>query len=140
MFRYITRKKFDFLLLLGAIIIGVYWTSLKTGVSFSNFIKGFPSAGEFFVSMLPPNFTILPKLLPRIIETIKIALAAIIFAALIALPLSFLAAKNTSPSLVVYRIVRIILNFLRSVLIYLFITFLIIFAILITERKFLLQN
>jgi len=115
MLKYTIRKRLDVIFLIIAIATGLYWTSLKTGISFSNFIKGVPNAGEFLISMLPPNFAVLPKLVPRILETIKMALAAIILATLIALPLSFLAAKNTSPSVIVYRSMRLILNFLRSI-------------------------
>jgi phosphonate transport system permease protein len=49
------------------------------------------------------------------IQTIQMALAGTFIALLFAFPISFLAARNTSPHPLVYKSVRVILNLLRTV-------------------------
>lgn len=109
------EKRLKILSFLILIIALFYWTSKGTGVELRAFIEGAPSMKEFLVSMFPPNFRIFPKIVPRIIETVQMGIISIILATAIALPLSFLAAKNTSPAYPVYRIARMLLNLLRSI-------------------------
>jgi phosphonate transport system permease protein len=49
------------------------------------------------------------------IQTIQMALAGTFIALLFAFPISFLAARNTTPNMFIYRIVRTILNLLRTI-------------------------
>ena len=49
------------------------------------------------------------------IETIQMALAGTFLAFLIAFPIGFLAARNTTPHPVVYHSTRLVLNFLRTI-------------------------
>ncbi len=50
-----------------------------------------------------------------VFETVQMAIIGTIGAVLMALPLSLLAAKNTSPHPVIYQVVRLLLNFMRSI-------------------------
>ncbi|PJF27687.1 MAG: phosphonate ABC transporter, permease protein PhnE [Phototrophicales bacterium] len=50
-----------------------------------------------------------------VFETIQMAIIGTIGAVLMALPLSLLAARNTSPHPAIYQIVRLVLNFMRSI-------------------------
>jgi phosphonate transport system permease protein len=50
-----------------------------------------------------------------IFETIQMAIVGTIGAVLMALPLSLLAARNTSPHPIIYQSVRLVLNFMRSI-------------------------
>jgi len=108
-------KRFKVIFFFITMAILLYWTSKGTGVEIIGFIKGIPSMKEFLISMFPPNFRILPKIVPRIIETIQMAIISVILATSIALPFSFLAAKNTSPSYFIYRITRFSFNLFRSI-------------------------
>jgi phosphonate transport system permease protein len=49
------------------------------------------------------------------LETVQMALAGTFLALLVAFPLSFLAARNTTPHRLVYNSVRLVLNFLRTI-------------------------
>lgn len=113
--KFIRERQLEILLFLGILAILFGWAAKGTGLKIDAFIEGFSSAQEFLVSMFPPNFMIFPKIMPRIIETLQMAVASIIIATATALPLSFLAARNTSPSHLVYRIMRLFLNLLRSI-------------------------
>lgn len=50
-----------------------------------------------------------------IFETVQMALIGTLAAVIMALPLSLLAAKNTSPTPILYTSIRLVLNFLRSI-------------------------
>jgi phosphonate transport system permease protein len=50
-----------------------------------------------------------------VFETVQMAIIGTIGAVLMALPLSLLAARNTSPHPLIYQAIRIVLNFLRSI-------------------------
>lgn len=56
-----------------------------------------------------------PVVVSAVIETIQMAVIGTIGAVLMSIPLSLLAARNTSPHPAVYQTVRFILNFLRSI-------------------------
>jgi phosphonate transport system permease protein len=49
------------------------------------------------------------------LETVQMALAGTLLALLVAFPVGFLAARNTTPHPVVYHSVRAVLNFLRTI-------------------------
>ena len=49
------------------------------------------------------------------IETIQMALAGTFLALLLAFPLGFLAARNTTPHPLIYHGIRVVLNFLRTI-------------------------
>jgi phosphonate transport system permease protein len=49
------------------------------------------------------------------VQTIQMALAGTFLALLVAFPMSFLAARNTSPSPVVYHAVKLVTNFCRTI-------------------------
>ncbi len=49
------------------------------------------------------------------IQTIQMALAGTFIALIFAFPISFLAARNTTPNLFIYRVVRTALNLLRTI-------------------------
>lgn len=113
--KFIRERQLEIFLFLGIVIILFCWAAKGTGLKIDTFIGGFSSAWEFLFLMFPPNFMIFPKIMPRIIETLQMAIASIIIATIAALPLSFLAARNTSPSYLVYKIMRLFLNLLRSI-------------------------
>lgn len=54
-------------------------------------------------------------ILTAVFETIQMAIVGTLLAVIMALPLSFLAARNTSPHPVIYQIIRMFLNFMRSI-------------------------
>lgn len=56
-----------------------------------------------------------PVVITSVLETIQMAIIGTLGAVLMSIPMSLLAAKNTSPHPVVYQTARLILNFLRSI-------------------------
>lgn len=56
-----------------------------------------------------------PPIISAVLETIQMAVVGTLGAVIMALPLSLLAARNTSPHPIIYQVVRMILNFLRAI-------------------------
>lgn len=56
-----------------------------------------------------------PKVVNSVLITIQMAIIGTLGAIIMAIPLSLLAARNTSPHPVIYQTVRLVLNFMRSI-------------------------
>lgn len=130
----LTPKSILVLVALGIVLV---WAISGTQPSAVNRVSGIGDAlgamGRLLLRMLPPEFelqhntssTIMvlgqpwiigyPVVLSAIFETIQMAIIGTLGAVIVSIPVSLLAANNTSPNIVVYYIVRFILNFLRSV-------------------------
>lgn len=63
----------------------------------------------------PPAFGMLPELVWPIVETIDLAIFGTLFGTLLAFPLAFLAAANTTPSRPVYFLARTLISITRVV-------------------------
>ncbi len=100
-------------LLLWVIFLGI--SMVATDVSAVKLYKGLGNMGHLISRMLPPDWQVLPKVGWLAVETIQIAFVATSFSVLLAIPLSFLAAKNITPSRGIYHLMRNVLNFLRGI-------------------------
>lgn len=79
-------------------------------------IEGFPIIFLFVVEDLwPPSWSYFTNVLQPLLETWNIALFGTTFGAILALPVSFLAAANINTNLTFYRIIRFFFNILRTV-------------------------
>lgn len=65
--------------------------------------------------MLPPDFSVIPSMGRPVLETVAMSVMSTLIAALFAIPLGFLGAKNTSPNLTVRGLVKAIFNIQRSI-------------------------
>lgn len=77
--------------------------------------EGVPAIAQLVGEMMPPDFSRWQSWLWPLADTLAMSIAGTTLAVAFSLPLAFLAAANTSPSSVVYRVARLLLNFLRSV-------------------------
>lgn len=84
-------------------------------VSPTNIISGTPDILNYLSRMFPPSTSMLAKIGRPLIETFQIAISAIILSTIIALPMSFLAAKNVMPVGAVYRTTKAVLGVLRGI-------------------------
>jgi phosphonate transport system permease protein len=90
------------------------WTAWDTGADPVRFVRGLPWIADFVRRMLPPDLTVLPQALSGALTTLEIALLGTAVAAVLALPLGFLSARNVAPG-GVFLGTRAVLNFFRSV-------------------------
>ncbi len=103
-------------LLIGLIIVAVYWWAIRgTDTNLTRAIEGIPFFVDFIKRMFPPDLTILDTLLIRSAETIQIAIMGTTLGALMALPLSFLAARNVMPIRIIYQATRTLFDICRAV-------------------------
>lgn len=92
------------------------WIVTGTNSSWSALINGLPWIADFISRMLPPNIAYIgDRLVEPAIQTVQIALLGTLFSIVIAIPLSFLAAKNLSPNAFFYHTARQVLNISRGI-------------------------
>ena len=77
--------------------------------------EGIPAIGVLFGEMFPPNFSDGGSWILPVIDTLAMSVAGTVLAIVMSIPIAFLAAENTTPHPVVYRIARTVLNTLRSI-------------------------
>ncbi|SDH01445.1 phosphonate transport system permease protein [Alteribacillus persepolensis] len=100
-----------------AVLLGLFtwWSMGKTEFEVSSF-QEFSNAYSFIHDrFLPASWEILPTLIDPILVTLAVAFLGTFIALLIALPLSFAAAKNTAGNRLFYYFNRFFLSVLRSV-------------------------
>jgi phosphonate transport system permease protein len=90
------------------------WAAWDTGADPMRLARGLPWIADFLRRMLPPDLSVLPAALKGAALTVEIALLGTAAAALLALPLGFLSARNVAPPAVFYP-ARTVLNFFRSI-------------------------
>ncbi|MCK8816107.1 phosphonate ABC transporter, permease protein PhnE [Natroniella sulfidigena] len=109
------NKKVKTVLIISLIAIVHLWSLRGVGFDLRRLLK-IGNTIEFIATRwFPPDWSILNKVLGEAIITLQIAIVGTSFSLLVALPLSFLAAKNTTPWEGIYSLVRGFLSFLRSV-------------------------
>ena len=129
----IGKKRFWNLSFIILIFIGVILSSKIIDINVSNLLNGMPRLGDYVSQILPSIesnklflgskdqgsiaywYFNLPKYLKLLFETFNMALLATIVGSTLALFLSFLAAKNTSPNSILFFSIRRILEFFRGV-------------------------
>ena len=65
------------------------------------------NTARFLSRFWPPDFSVLPQVLPSMIETLQMSLLATIGAALLGLPLGIAASRNTAPRVVVMGVLLV---------------------------------
>jgi len=101
--------------LLWLALVAVYaWFLSATEVSLPRFIRGIPWMADFIRRMIPPDLSVLGSAVVGALQTLQIAVVGTSVAALVALPLGFLSARNVVSRPVFYP-ARAVLNLFRSV-------------------------
>jgi phosphonate transport system permease protein len=85
-----------------------------TEVSFFKLERGLPWMVDFVVRMFPPDFSVFGSAVKGALQTLEIAVVGTSLAALLALPLGFLSARNIAPPSLFYGM-RGVLNLFRSI-------------------------
>jgi len=99
-------------LFVALVVLG--WLAWDTGADPVRLARGLPWILDFLRRMLPPDPRVLPAAVKGAVTTVEIALLGTTVAALLALPLGFLSARNVAPAPVFYP-ARAALNLVRSV-------------------------
>ena len=90
------------------------WFLSATEVSLPRFVRGIPWMADFIRRMVPPDLSVLGSAVIGALQTLQIAVVGTSVAAVLALPLGFLSARNVVSRPVFYP-ARAVLNLFRSV-------------------------
>jgi phosphonate transport system permease protein len=90
------------------------WLAWDTGADPVALARGLPWMFDFFRRMFPPDLAVLPSAALGALRTVEIALLGTAVAAVLALPLGFLSARNVAPPAMFYP-ARGVLNVFRSI-------------------------
>lgn len=99
------------------VLWALMWSIQGTQFNLWVLADALPNVLLFFQGMLPPwpmDF-ITRQLISPLLETIRIALAASLLGAILALPIAFMAAKTVASSIWIYQITRTLLNLIRTI-------------------------
>ncbi|WP_318246320.1 phosphonate ABC transporter, permease protein PhnE [Bacillus sp. PS06] len=70
---------------------------------------------DFLTHWFPMNTENLPRIIQASIETLAMAFLGSFLGLIIGIPISFIAARNTAPSGILYHVSRTLLSFVRSI-------------------------
>jgi phosphonate transport system permease protein len=96
------------------VVVVLGWAAWDTSADPVRLARGLPWMLDFVRRMVPPDVGVLPAALLGAVRTVEIALLGTAVAAVAALPLGFLSARNVAAPAVFYP-ARAVLNFFRSV-------------------------
>jgi len=99
-------------LFVGLLALG--WAAWDTGADPIRLARGVPFILDFLWRTIPPDPRVLPSALAGALTTVEIALLGTAVAAVLALPLGFVSARNVAPA-PLFHPARSVLNFFRSV-------------------------
>ncbi|MEL6320565.1 MAG: ABC transporter permease subunit, partial [Cyanobacteria bacterium J06626_14] len=77
--------------------------------------EGVPAIANLLGSMVPPDFSRFPEWISPIVDTLAMSIAGTALAVALSLPLSLLAARNTTPHPIYFHIARTVLNVTRAI-------------------------
>lgn len=92
-----------------------YLSAIAVEFSIPKLIEGSPFMWDFLKRMFPPDFSILSRVWTETLLTVELAWVATILAAVISIPIAFLAASNITESVWLRRIVITLLNGDRAI-------------------------
>lgn len=96
-------------------ILAVYgWFLSATEVSLPRLLRGLPWMADFVRRMVPPDLSVLGSALIGALQTLQIAVVGTTVAAVLAMPLGFLSARNVVAPSTFYP-ARSLLNLFRSI-------------------------
>lgn len=77
--------------------------------------RNWSNGSNLLSQMLQPDFTFLPRTIGPMLETLQMALVGAVAAAFVSVPLTLWAAAPTNPNKATRRLVRTVINIVRSV-------------------------
>ncbi|MBT00838.1 MAG: phosphonate ABC transporter, permease protein PhnE [Oceanospirillaceae bacterium] len=98
------------------LFIGFFsWALYGSEFSLSNLVEGIPNMGVIMSEMVPPDTERAWPIAKSVFVTLQMALVGAVIGIVLSLPLAFLAARNTSPHPLVYKVVRAWVSLVRTI-------------------------
>lgn len=99
-------------IVLAIVVVAAWYVGL---LDVGTLVDGVPAILTLAGEAMPPDFTNAVSWLKPLVDTLAMSIAGTAVAVILSFPLAFLAARNTSPNVVVFQFARTLLNALRSV-------------------------
>ncbi|MBS4202144.1 phosphonate ABC transporter, permease protein PhnE [Bacillus sp. FJAT-49732] len=96
-------------------IVLFFGSAIKTSSSLTELMIGIPNMLDLLVQMFPPNWSYFIKIIPAMLDTIRMALLGTTFGAIIAIPIAIFSASNIIKSTWLHYPVRAVLNLIRTI-------------------------
>lgn len=96
------------------VLVAMYFAGEMTGFKLKTLLT---RGDEFFVilgRMFPPNVKFIHKVIPPLLDTIKMSVLGTIIGAILSIPIALLAARNISHSIIVSSLMKFVLSFIRT--------------------------
>lgn len=101
---------------IGLIIFLIYlWAIQGTDTNPITLVNGIPHMVDFVSRLLPPDFSNVGDLTIKILETFQMAIVGVTLGAIIAFPLSLLAARNIVSNKIIYHAFRGLFDVFRGI-------------------------
>lgn len=113
--RYSLRERIVHWLWLGGIAVAAAWSVSALDIEWAFFADAHEQAADLISRMWPPRWSYLPRIVQPLIETLHIATLGTMIAIVFALPVAFLAARNTTYNQATWLIGRTMLVLSRSI-------------------------
>ena len=113
--RYSFKERLVHWLWLGGIAFAAAWSVSALDIEWAFFADAHEQAADLISRMWPPRWTYLPRIVQPLIETLHIATLGTMIAIVFALPVAFLAARNTTYNQATWLIGRAMLVMSRSI-------------------------
>jgi phosphonate transport system permease protein len=110
------QQRYKHLLQVAVVVVIVMISLLSVGLfDWERLAEGVPSGINLVGQMLPPDFSLAINWIKPLFDTLAMSVAGTAIAVAFSLPLSLLAAGNTTPHAFVFQVARLILNGLRAI-------------------------
>lgn len=113
--RYSARERLVQWLWLAGIALAAVWSVSALDIEWAFFADAHEQAGDLIARMWPPRWSYFPRIVQPLIETLHIATIGTMIAVVLALPVAFLAARNTTLNQSTWLLGRAILVMSRSI-------------------------
>jgi len=110
-----TKQWLLWIMIMAGVGAALAWSMRDLNLSLAELFKGLPWIGDFVARMFPPNWSFMERLVRPVFETIQIAIWGTFLAIFLALPLCFVAARNLTPSPVLFHAARQVFNLARGI-------------------------
>ncbi|WP_244492753.1 phosphonate ABC transporter, permease protein PhnE [Bosea sp. Root670] len=113
--RYSLRERVVHWIWLGGIALAAAWSVSALDIEWAFFADAHEQAADLIERMWPPRWSYLPRIVQPLIETLHIATLGTMIAIVFALPVAFLAARNTTYNQATWLLGRAMLVMSRSI-------------------------
>jgi len=110
-----TRPSLPVLLSVLAFIGFVSFALVGAEISIFDFFSNIPAMWSLILEMLPPDISRIDSVGVSLVETFQMVLAGTFIGVLLSLPMAVLASKVHSPNFIIYRLMRALISFMRTV-------------------------